>query len=164
MNDIDRWFERVERRSNRTVSLYTSLLTGRIFAYFRYRLRYALLLDTTRFAVHVIEFLILLSSLGGVAVFTVMVLRIGGMIVGGGWWGLLEVMRERLRCYARSGDRDAAEHEIGRWLVLSVIAALVLAIGAGAALVLLRPSGHNPVAQLYAFLVVLELAIGFPSG
>jgi len=162
VNDIDRWFERVERRSKRTVSLYTSLLTGRIFAYFRYRLRYALLLDTTRFAVHVIEFLILLSSLGGVAVFTVMVLRIGSMIVGGGWWGLLEVMRERLRCYARSGDRDAAEHEIGRWLVLSVIAALVLAIGAGAALVLLRPSGHNPVAQLYAFLVVLELAIGLP--
>jgi hypothetical protein len=162
VNDIDRWFERVERRGNRAVSLYTSLLTGRIFAYFRYRLRYALLLDTTRFAVHVIEFLILLSSLGGVAVFTVMVLRIGSMIVGGGWWGLLEVMRDRLRGFAGSGDRDAAEHEIGCWLVLSGIAALIMAIGVGVALVLLRPAGHNPVANLYAFLVVLELALGFP--
>ena len=66
-------------------------------------MRYALLLDTTRFAVHVIEFLILLSSLGGVAAFTVMVLRIGSMIVGGAWWGLLEVMRERLRVFPRPG-------------------------------------------------------------
>ena len=162
MNDVDRWFARVQRRGNRTVSLYTSLLTGRIFAYFRYRLRYALLLDTTRFAVHVIEFLILLSSLGGVAVFTVMVLRIGSMIVGGGWWGLLEVMRERLRVFARSGEREAVEQEIGRWLVLSVIAALIVTVGVGVALLLSGPSGHNPVAQLYACLVVLELALGFP--
>ncbi|BBA89026.1 hypothetical protein MPSD_36190 [Mycobacterium pseudoshottsii JCM 15466] len=162
VNEIDRWFQRRARREGRLVSLYTSLLTGRIFAYFRYRLRSAFLLDTSRFAVHVIEFLLLLSSLGGLAVFTVMVLRIGSLIAGGGWWGLLEVMRERLRGFFRAGDRDAAEREIGSWLVLSVIVAVVLMIGAGAALTLLRPSGDDSIAHLYALLVVLELALGFP--
>ncbi|CAM4443130.1 hypothetical protein MB901379_03145 [Mycobacterium basiliense] len=162
MNDIDRWFEHAGRRENRSVSLYTSLLTGKLFAYFGYRLRFTLLIATARFAVHVLEFLILISSLGGLAAYTVMVLRIASMVVGGGWWGLLEVMRERIRGFFLAGERDAAETEIGRWLVLSLFAALTLASAVGAALVVLRPSGHDPVAQVYAFLVVLELAIGFP--
>ncbi|WP_099025107.1 hypothetical protein [Mycolicibacterium palauense] len=162
MNDIDRWFARAARRETRSVSLYSSLLTGRIFAYLRYRLRYSLILDTARFAVHVIEFLILLSSLGGLAALTVMMLRIGGLIVGGGWWGLLEVMRERLRTFSRTGDRESSEREIGRWLVLAGLAAALVAAGAGLALVVLRPSGPDPIAHLYAFLVVLEVAIGLP--
>ena len=73
--------------------LYSSILTGRILTYFGYRLRYALLMDTTRFVLHVAEFLIILTSLGGLAAFTVMLLRMGSLIVSGGWWGLLEVMR-----------------------------------------------------------------------
>lgn len=162
MNDIDRWFERTALRENRIVSLYTSLLTGRIFAYFRYRLRYSLLLDTSRFVVHVIEFLILLTSLGGLAAFTVIVLRVGSLIISGGWWGLLEVMRERLRVFSQSGQRDAAEHEIGRWLVLSVVVASALTIVLVAALDVLLPPDHGVVGHVYAVLVLLELAIRFP--
>jgi len=48
VNDIDRWFERTARRQDRAVSLYASLLTDKLFAYFRYRLSVALVLDTTR--------------------------------------------------------------------------------------------------------------------
>ena len=162
MNDIDRWFERTARKRNRAVSLYSSLLTGRLFAYFRYRLRYPLLIVTARFAVHIAEFFILLASLGGIATFTVMMLRIGSVIIGGGWWGLLEVMRERLRTFLRSGERDAAEREMGSWLLLGLILALVLTIVVGVTVVLLRPSGPDPVANLYAFLVVVELAISLP--
>lgn len=162
MNEIDRWFERTARREDRTVSLYASILTGRFFAYFRYRLRFVLLLDTTRFVVHVAEFLIILTSLGGLAAFTVMLLRVGSLIVSGAWWGLLEVMRERVRVFAQSGDRDAVEREVGQWLVLSVVVAVVLTVGGGVALVLLLPSGHNAVGHLYAFLVIIELALRFP--
>lgn len=64
MNDIDRWFERAAREDHRTVSLYACLLTGKMLSYFWYRLRYALLVDGITFAVHVAEFLIILSSLG----------------------------------------------------------------------------------------------------
>ncbi len=162
VNDIDRWFDQTASGKKRVVSLYPSLLTGRIFAYLRYRLRYSLLVTTTQFAVHVAEYFLILSTLGGMAAFTVMILRAGSLIVGGAWWGLLEVMRERLRRYARSGERDAAEQEIGRWLVLSVLLAIIVTAGAGVALVLFRPSGDDPVARLYAFLVVLELAINIP--
>ena len=148
-------------RTTRLPSLYTSLLTGRVFAYLSYRLRYPFALSTVQFVVHVAEFLLILSSLGGLAAFTVMVLRIGSLIVGGAWWGLLEVMRERLRGFSRSGERDAAEHEIGRWLVLAIILAAAdrgrrRCVGG------LRPSGDDPVANFYAFLVVVELAIDFP--
>lgn len=162
LNDIDRWFKSTGRAPNRVVSLYPSLLTGRTSAYLRYRMRYPLILSTVQFAVHVAEFFLILSSLGGMAALTVMVLRVGSLGVGGAWWGLLEVMRERLRDFSRAGNRDASECEIGRWLVLGAAVAVVVTLGAGLALVLLRPSGDDPVAHLYAFLIVLELAANFP--
>jgi hypothetical protein len=162
MNDIDRWFERAARREDRTVSLYASLLTGKIVGYFGYRMRYALLLDATRYVIHVAEFLIILTSLGGLAAFTVMMLRVGSLIASGGWWGLLEVMRERLRALAQSGDSDAIEREIGRWLALSAVVAAVVTIGGGVALVLLFPPGQDALGSLYAFLILIELALRMP--
>lgn len=162
MSEVDRWFERTARGRRQPVTLYPSLLTGRIRGYLGYRLRYPLLLATVRFAVHVVEFFILLSSLGGVAAFTVMMLRAGSLFVSGGWWGLLEVMRERLRGFARAGRRDASATEIGRWLVLAVLlAALTATVGA---VILLPASGAptDPVARLYAFLIVVEFAIDLP--
>src|SRR3954469_7918080 len=162
MNDIDRWFERAARREDRTVSLYASLLTGRIVKYFGYRMRYALLLDGTRYVIHVAEFLIILTSLGGLAAFTVMMLRVSSLIVSGAWWGLLEVMRERLRALAQSGDSDGIEREIGRWLVLSALAGTVVIIGGGVALVLLFPPGQDPLGTVYAFLILIELALRMP--
>ncbi len=162
MNDIDRWFERAARREDRTVSLYASLLTGKIVGYFVYRMRYALLLDATRYVIHVAEFLIILTSLGGLAAFTVMMLRVSSLIVSGAWWGLLEVMRERLRALAQSGDSDGIEREIGRWLALSAVAAAVVTIGGGVALVLLFPPGQDALGSLYAFLILIELALRMP--
>ncbi|MFI5506694.1 hypothetical protein ACIA48_04440 [Mycobacterium sp. NPDC051804] len=162
MNDVDRWFEKAARKEDRSVSLYASLLTGRIFEYFGYRMRYALLLDGTRYVIHVAEFLIILTSLGGIAAFTVMILRVGSLVVSGAWWGLLEVMRERLRALAAAGQRDAIGREIGSWLALSAIVAAVVTVGGGAALLLLLPSNHDGIGTLYAFLVVIELALRIP--
>lgn len=162
MNDVDRWFERTARRKRTPVALYSCLLTGRIGAYFAYRLRYPFLISVVRFAVHVAEFFILLTSLGGVAAFTVMVLRAGSLIVAGGWWGLLEVMRDRLRKFARAGDREASDNEIGRWLLLSVIVGLVVAAAGAAAVWALSRTGASPVARLYALLIVVELAADIP--
>jgi hypothetical protein len=161
-NDIDRWFERTARQGNRTVSLYACLLTGRIFAYCRYRLRYALLMDTARFVIHVAEFLIILTSLGGLAAFTVMILRMGSLVVSGAWWGLLEVMRERLRALSLSADREAVEREIGSWLVLSVLMGVAATVAGAVALALLLPADHDPIGHFYAFLVVIELALRLP--
>ena len=104
-------------------------------------MRFALLLDGSRFVIHVAEFLIILTSLGGLAAFTVMVLRVGSLIVSGAWWGLLEVMRERLRALSQNGERDAIDREIGSWLVLSVFVATAVTILGAVGLVLLLPSG-----------------------
>ncbi|WP_286149182.1 hypothetical protein [Mycobacterium sp. IS-1496] len=162
VNDIDRWFERTGRRQHRTVSLYGCLLTGGMFEYFRYRLRYALLVDGATFVVHVAEFLIILTSLGGLAAFTVMILRVGSLIVSGAWWGLLEVMRERLRGLSLTRDRDAVEREISSWLVLSLIVATGVAVAGAVVVLSLLPSDGDPLGLLYAFLVVVELALRMP--
>lgn len=162
MNDVQRWFARTAGRSAQPILLYPSLLTGRIFRYLGYRVRYPLLIATVRFAVHVAEFFILLSSLGGVAAFTVMVLRAGSLVVAGGWWGLLEVMRERLRRFAAAGDKDASGYEIGRWLALAAILAVLATATGAAALAVWNPTGAGPAARLYAVLIILEFAIDLP--
>lgn len=162
MNDVDRWFERTADRKRTPVSLYSCLLTDRLGAYFAYRLRYPFLIAAVRFAVHVAEFFILLTTLGGVAAFTVMVLRAGSLLVAGGWWGLLEIMRDRLRRFAGAGEREASEHEIGRWLVLSAVVGLAVTVAGGVAVWALSRSGSDPVARVYAFLIVVELAIDLP--
>ncbi|MCX2932398.1 hypothetical protein ORI20_19170 [Mycobacterium sp. CVI_P3] len=162
VNDVDRWFERTARGRNRVPSLFASLLTGRVFTYLAYRLRYPLVLATVQFGVHVAEFFVILSSLGGVAAFTVMMLRVGSLVIGGAWWGLLEIMRDRLRGFSRSGERDAAGYEIGSWLVLAVTLTVTTTVGGAVALVMLHPSGDDPVAHLYAFLIIVEFAINFP--
>ena len=162
VNDIDRWFEHTARRRRQPVSLYSCLMTGRLTTYFAYRLRYPLLITVVRFAVHVAEFYILLSSLGGVAAFTVMVLRAGGMVVSGGWWGLLEVMRERLRRFARAGKPESSEREIGSWLLLGGALAVSVTVAAAILLLVFNVSGNDPIARIYTFLIVAELAIDFP--
>ncbi len=162
VNDVERWFDRAAARNTPPVSLYPSLLTGRFAGYLRYRLRYPMLISTVRFAVHVAEFFILLSSLGGVAAFTIMVLRAGSLVVAGGWWGLLEIMRERVRTFAGDGNRDASGREIGRWLVLAGVLAIVVTAAGAAVLLVWSPSDAGPAARLYAFLVVVEFAIDLP--
>ena len=162
MNDIDRWFSGASQRQNRAVSLYAMLVTGRLFSYFGYRLRFSLLMTSVRFVAHAIEFFILLNSLGGLATLVVMVLRIGSVIVGGGWWGLLEVMRERIRGFARAGEREESEREIGRWLILSGLLTLSATAAAGILIPHLYPADGDRIPQLYAFLIVFELAINFP--
>lgn len=137
-------------------SLYPSLLTGRTFAYLRYRLRFPLLLSTVQFGLHAAEFFLILSSLGGMAAFTVMILRVGSLIVGGAWWGLLEVMRERLRDFSRTADREASDREIGSWLLLGAVLAVVVTVGAAAAMIALHPPGDDPTTHLYGFLILLD--------
>ena len=161
MNDVDRWFGRVARRQTSPVSLYGCFLTGRLFGYFRYRLRFPFLIAAVRFAVHVAEFLVVLASLGGVAAFIVMVLRAGSLVVSGAWWGLLEIMRDRLRTFARLGQRESSEDEIGRWLVLAAIVGALVAVGGGITLAVVRPAGDDAVSHLYAFLIIVEVALGF---
>lgn len=143
-------------------SLYPSLLTGRTFAYLRYRLRFPLLLSTVQFGLHAAEFFLILSSLGGMAAFTVMILRVGSLIVGGAWWGLLEVMRERLRDFSRNADRESSDREIGSWLLLGTVLAVLVTLCSAAAMIALHPPGDDPTAHLYGFLILLELALNFP--
>lgn len=162
VNEIDRWFERTAVRQDRAVSLYASLLTGKLFAYFRYRLSFALVLEAARAVVHVAEFLIVLINFGGTAAFTVMVLRVGSLIGSGAWWGLLEVMRERIRAFSQAGDRGAVEREIGSWLILSAVAAATVLVVGGVALMVLLPPDEDPISNLYAFLIVIELALRLP--
>ena len=61
---------------------------------------------------------------------------------------------------AAKAHDDAVEREIGRWLVLSVIAAAAVTIVGGIVLVLMLPSDHDFVGHLYAFLVVIAGGLG----
>ncbi len=162
MRRIERWFEAARRRQRRTEGLYASLLSDSLPRYFAYRLRYAFLLQGSGFVFHVLEFTIILAAVGELAAFVVIALRSGTILVRGAWWGALEPMRERLRAMAAEGAREASEREIGHWLLLSFVAAALLVLLGAGLLQLSLPGPEDDLAQVYGFLIVVELAARLP--
>ncbi|WP_196223298.1 hypothetical protein [Roseibium sp. RKSG952] len=162
MTRLDRLFRQAARREQRRQSLFISLLTGKLHKYFYYRLRFVVWVRSTQFITYAVEFLALKATFGQTAAFTIIIVRTGSVLFDGGWWGMLETMREKLRSLADSGQRFRAGHEIGAWINLSIAIAVSLIIGAALVLLVLWSADLGTPARIYAFLVVLDVAIRLP--
>ncbi|MEM7123600.1 MAG: hypothetical protein AAF563_20160 [Pseudomonadota bacterium] len=164
MQRIERWFASAAEKQERMVTLYPCLLRNRLLPYFIFRLRYLFTLRVISFAVHVAEFLVLLSYAPKLAVIIVVVLRAGSPLVRGAWWGAMEVLREKLRDLSGHRHKTEAEQAIANWLVLSVIlAALVMLAGlAWLTWSLSQASASDHVVDIYIVLIVAELALRIP--
>lgn len=161
MNETDSWFERASLREFNATSLFVSFLTGQAFAYFRYRLRIAFLLDVVRFIIHVVEFLVISATFGEVAAAMVILLRAGSMILNGTWWGVLEIMRDRLRSLTQAKNKTMIELEIAQWLAFSfAVSIIVVVIGWASCYILFNSDGSEIL--FYGFLIILELCIRIP--
>ena len=165
MERIEQWFQSAARRQERVVTLYPSLLRNRFGAYFAYRLRYLLSLRVFTFTVHVAEFLILLAYAPKLALVIVVLLRAGGPLVRGAWWGALEVLRERVRDMSGIAARNDREQEIAHWLLLSGFVAVLVLIVVAAWLMWHASdasSDTNTLIHLYIALIGIELALRIP--
>ncbi|MCP4315274.1 MAG: hypothetical protein GY789_04395 [Hyphomicrobiales bacterium] len=167
MKEIDAWFRKAAKRQGRLVTLYSSLLRNRLMPYFVYRLRYLLVLQLLVLIVHVAEFLILFSHLQHFSVILIFLLRAGTLLVRGGWWGALEVMRERLRGLVGADAMRRSGDEVSSWLVGSLLISSILIVMALAICLLYisrwDASGADAIVYIYALLIAVELAVRLPT-
>ena len=164
MRRIDQWFERAAKSEDRLVSFFQCAVTGSMGRYFRYRLRNIIILDTLMFVVRAAEFLLVYRVFGHIDAFIVLSLRVGSLLVEGAWWGLLEVMRERLRDLTEEGRSQERDRIVGDWLVLSVLVATAILVTATVLIVgNVWSSGVGVIVGIYGFFIILETVAKLPA-
>ena len=119
MNDVTGWLHRQARREKGVVVLEDALLSNRFLAYAFVRLRYFALRFSIDSAVQAIRVAVLLRFFSGNEFVVILTVHAVTVLVGSFWWGVLDVMRGRVRDLRRSGKAHLIPKEIGRWLCVS---------------------------------------------
>jgi hypothetical protein len=160
---LESWFARQAARERATPRLEDALLGGRFAAYFVHRLRFFGARYAVGTAVQLVKVLFLHRLLGTGGFFAVIGLVAVAGLVGGGWWGALELLRSRVRVLYRFESPRAVGREVARWIVGA--ARVSLALGAAAAAYLgLRAAaggGVSPV-DLAIAAVLFRSAVDLP--
>ena len=103
MHDLTTWFQHQSQREKRVAFLEDALLSNRFVSYAFYRLRYFFLRFVIESVTHAIRVLLLFHVFLTNKLIFILLLHAGASLLGSFWWGLLEVMRERIRRLRRSG-------------------------------------------------------------
>ncbi|MBT8493575.1 MAG: hypothetical protein KJO07_10995 [Deltaproteobacteria bacterium] len=138
MTSLERWKQRARRRARARVSLDEAVLGGRMWRYAFHRLRWLLSARLLSYGVHLVELVLLVRVVSGAQLGVALIAQNLAVIVGGAWWGALEVMRRRVR---EMRDLGHAHAEASLWLTRSVMLAAVIALLAAGAIPWTKASG-----------------------
>lgn len=131
MTTLNSWFKQQERRNQRFVSLYDFLFLNHKKAYIFFRLNFFCLQKAFRYLIHLAIFFILYTKLHDQHL-TVLIIFFGvTSLVSAAWWGILEILRTKVRYAYKAGKTEEIGSTIGNWLLFSVVIAagfLVVAI------------------------------------
>ncbi len=160
---LDAWFGRQAARERSTVRLEDALLGRRFAAYFVHRLRFFGIRYAAATGVQLVKVLVLHRLLGTTGFLAVIALVATAGLLGGGWWGALEILRARVRVLYRFESPMAVGREVARWIVRAVRVGLVVAVVAVAYLCLrvVVGAGLTPV-DLAVAAVLLRSAVDLP--
>ncbi len=165
MNALLSWFHQQAEREKRVVSLQDALLSNRFLAYAWVRLRYFTLRFGMASALPAVKVALLYQVFSHSQFVAVLLIQTALGLVGSFWWGLLELMRERVRDLYRSGERHRIPQAIAQWLSFSVTASIVtLMLGLASAGWWVWHQGQGfGAADLYVLAIVAGFALRVPA-
>ncbi len=88
--------------------------------YFAYRTRLVMVSALLRLSIHIAEFSLVAYALPQ-AIAHVMLFRLLSLAIEGGWWGMSESMRSRIRLLLPQRDMQPVTYEILGWLTLACL-------------------------------------------
>jgi hypothetical protein len=161
MTPIDSWLQRQAVREKRLITLEDALLGNRAGAYAVYRLRYFALRCGSSAVLHGIRLTLLQYIFSHQAFLTTLLLNAAAGLVTSFWWGGLEVLRSRVRHLARDAQRHRIPAEIGQWLSIAAVLAVVSLLLPVGWIVWERVHRHRAfdVLQLYTFAIGFRVAV-----
>lgn len=118
---IQEWVNKQKRRKASFVSFNEALFGKNILAYIIFRLRYFSINVIFTMAVHVLEFYFLTVIFTSTHLEYLILLRASIFVINAGWWGMLEVMRSRVRHLHRSQQNSLLARELGNWQFLAIL-------------------------------------------
>lgn len=164
MDAVTAWFDGQAERERRSILLEDALLAGRFGPYVVYRLRFWLARYGLASVVQVGQVLILHRLFPREGFLVLVGLLAAAALISAGWWGVLEVLRARVRDLSRAGSPHLIPAEIGRWLSGALRIGLVGVVGAAGFLVwraLSEPPGPGPV-DVAAASILIRIAVDLP--
>lgn len=163
MTPIDAWLHRQATREKRLITLEDALLGNRERAYAFYRLRYFSLRCVSSAVLHGIRLTFLQYIFSHQAFLTTLLLNAIAGLVTSFWWGALEVLRARVRHLSRDAQRYRIPEEIGQWLTIATVLAVVSLVVPASWIVWEHAYRHRAfdVLQLYIFAIGFRVAVDF---
>lgn len=110
---IQEWINKQKRKKEGFVSFNEALFGKNILAYIIFRLRYFSINVIFTMAVHVLEFYFLTVIFTSTHLESLILFRAAIFVINAGWWGMLEVMRSRIRHLHNSQQNSLLAQELG---------------------------------------------------
>ncbi|KTD11875.1 hypothetical protein Lgra_1333 [Legionella gratiana] len=155
------WVDKQKRRKANFVSFNEALFGKNILAYIIFRLRYYSINVIFTMAVHVLEFYFLTLIFTSTHLENLILFRAAIFVINAGWWGMLEVMRSRIRHLRGSQQNNLLARELGNWQFLAIllliscfITSLVFGI-----LALTEIGSQHVLANCYIAAVIFQLGL-----
>lgn len=123
--ELAKWAQKKSGEGKYFSSLGEIVLGMNRLRYFLYRTRFLLLNVCVRLALHVLEFMLVLHTLPELMI-PIMLLRLSSIAVEGGWWGVLDSMRYRIRLLKLRQQTEEIRKEISGWLSISYVGGGIL--------------------------------------
>ena len=163
MTPIDSWLRRQAAREKRLITLEDALLGNQARAYAFYRLRYFSLRCVSSAVLHGIRLTLLQYIFSHQAFLTTLLLNAIAGLVTSFWWGALEVLRARVRHLSRDAQRRRIPEEIGQWLTIAAVLAVISLLLPAGWIVWEHAYRHHAfdVLQLYIFAIAFRVAADF---
>lgn len=161
MQLISKWLQKKYRQQEKFVSLQDALLDKSIDPYIFFRLRFFSLNLLIILAVHLIEFFLIARIFTQAYFIDLLLLRSFSLLISGGWWGGLEILRTRVRYFRQEGRRDLIKQEIGNWLMLSaVLSWIVLLVAMSFSIYDVFPYGGIQIDlfNIYRVVILIQIA------
>ncbi|VEB39404.1 Uncharacterised protein [Legionella sainthelensi] len=118
---IQEWINKQKRKKESFVSFNEALFGKNILAYIIFRLRYFSINVIFTMAVHVLEFYFLTVIFTSTHLESLILFRAAIFVINAGWWGMLEVMRSRIRHLHNSQQNILLARELGNWQFLAIL-------------------------------------------
>lgn len=126
MQHINKWLSNKRKSQENFISIQEALLGNSISAYAMYRLRFFSWNMLIVLAIHLVEFTLLSFIFSRYSFISLVFLRAICLLVTGGWWGALEILRTRVRHFHRRRRKDLIRREISCWLTLTALMSLAI--------------------------------------
>jgi hypothetical protein len=116
---IERWVNQTGARGARAFSVHALVFGVGGILYFLYRTRLQIVNLVVRLILHIMEYLLIFHTMPSLLI-TAIIMRVMGIAIESGWWGMLDTMRIRIRKLSEKGNIAAIRDEIEDWMALAV--------------------------------------------